>query len=98
VLPNAYLELSELIPWGWGQVEWALEMLVGTVPAAKLLYGSDEASEPESFWICARLARDVLERVLARFVERDQVGIGDAQRLGRLVLGGACRALHGLPT
>src|SRR6185503_20375214 len=39
VLPNVYLELSELIPWGFGQVEWALEMLVGTVPAAKLLYG-----------------------------------------------------------
>ena len=29
VLPNVYLELSELIPWGFGQVEWALEMLVG---------------------------------------------------------------------
>src|ERR671923_2080518 len=23
VLPNVYLELSELIPWAWGQVEWA---------------------------------------------------------------------------
>ena len=57
VLPNVYLELSELIPWGFGQVEWALEMLVGTVPAAKLLYGSDEAGEPESFWISALLAR-----------------------------------------
>ena len=33
VLPRVYLELSELIPWGFGQVEWALEMLVGTVPA-----------------------------------------------------------------
>ena len=71
VLPNVYLELSELIPWGWGQVEWALEMLVGTVPAAKLLYGSDEAGEPEAFWASAILARTSLERVLTRYVERD---------------------------
>lgn len=96
VLPNVSLELSELIPWGFGQVEWALEMLLGTVPAAKLLYGSDEAGEPESFWISALLARRSLERVLDRFVERDYVSAADADRLGRLVLGGACRALHGL--
>jgi uncharacterized protein len=96
VLPNVYLELSELIPWGWGQVEWALEMLVGTVPAAKLLYGSDEAGEPEAFWASALLARSALERVLAGFVDRDFVTVDEAERLGRLVLGDACRRLHGL--
>lgn len=96
VLPNVYLELSELIPWGWGQVEWALEMLIGTVPAAKLLYGSDEAGEPESFWLSAVLARAALERVLTRFVERDHISAEDAERLGRLVLADACRGLHGL--
>ena len=96
VLPNTSLELSELIPWGWGQVEWALEMLVGTVPAAKLLYGSDEAGEPEAFWISALLARGALERVLSGFVERDYLSRSDAERLGRLVLADACRALHGL--
>jgi len=96
VLPNVYLELSELIPWGWGQVEWALEMLVGTVPAAKLLYGSDEAGEPESFWASAILARTALERVLDRFVERDYVSAEDAEHLGRLVLADACRRLHGI--
>ena len=96
VLPNVYLELSELIPWGWGQVDWALEMLVGTVPAAKLLYGSDEAGEPEAFWASALLARSALERVLDRFVERDFVSEEEAERLGRLVLGDACRRLHGL--
>jgi uncharacterized protein len=96
VLPNVYLELSELIPWGWGQVEWALEMLVGTVPAAKLLYGSDEAGEPEAFWASALLARAALQRVLSRFVDRDYVSIDDAQELGGLVLAGACRRLHGI--
>src|SRR3990172_5166553 len=96
VLPHVSLELSELIPWGWGQVEWALEMLVGTVPAAKLLYGSDEDGEPEAFWASALLARASLERVLARFVDRDYVSVEQAERLGRLVLAGACRGLHGI--
>ena len=95
VLPTVYLELSELIPWGFGQVEWALEMLVGTVPAAKLLYGSDEAGEPEAFWISALLARRALERVLDGFVERDYVTAADAGRLGAMVLGESCLALHG---
>jgi hypothetical protein len=97
VLPNVYLELSELVPWGWGQVEWALEMLVGTVPAAKLLYGSDEAGEPEAFWASALLARSSLERVLARFVDRDFITADEANGLRRLVLGDSCRRLHGLP-
>lgn len=96
VLPNVYLELSELIPWGWGQVEWALEMLVGTVPAAKLLYGSDEAGEPEAFWASALLARSALERVLGGFVDRDYVSTDEAERLGKLVLADACRRLHGI--
>lgn len=96
VLPNVYLELSELIPWGWGQVEWALEMLVGTVPAAKILYGSDEAGEPEAFWVSALLARSALERVLSRFVERDFISVEDGRALGELVLAGSCRKLHGI--
>jgi predicted TIM-barrel fold metal-dependent hydrolase len=96
VLPNVYLELSELIPWAWGQVEWALEMLVGTVPAAKVLYGSDEAGEPEAFWASAVLARAALQRVLQGFVDRDYLSPGEAERLGALVLGDACRTLHGL--
>jgi hypothetical protein len=71
-------------------------MLVGTVPAAKLLYGSDEAGEPESFWASALLARSALERVLGRFVDRDYVSVDEARELGELVLGGSCRRLHGL--
>jgi len=71
-------------------------MLVGTVPAAKLLYGSDEAGEPEAFWASALLARSALERVLGGFIDRDYLSRDDAQRLGRLVLADACRRLHGI--
>ncbi len=96
VLPNVYLELSELVPWGWSQIDWALEALAGTVPAAKVLYGSDEASEPEMFWVSARLVREALQRVLTSFVERDYVTVEQAERIGRDILAGNTRRLHGI--
>lgn len=96
VLPHVYLELSELIPWGWSMVDWALEVMLGTVPGAKVLYGSDEAGEPESFYVSARMARAALERVLGTFVDRDHLTQAEAERLGRDVLAGNTRALHGL--
>jgi uncharacterized protein len=96
VLPNVHLEISELVPWGWSMAEWGLEVLIGTAPAGKVLYGSDEAGEPESFWLCARLVRGVLTRVLDGFVERDYVSVTEAERIGRDVLAGNARRLHGL--
>jgi hypothetical protein len=96
VLPNVYLELSEMVPWGWGQVEPALELIVGSVPAAKVLYGSDEAGEPEGFWVSALMARAALQRVLQGLVDRDYVAVDQAEHLGRLILGDSCRGLHGL--
>jgi predicted TIM-barrel fold metal-dependent hydrolase len=96
VLPNIYLELSELVPWGWSQIDWALEMIVGSVPGAKVLHGSDEASEPEMFWAAARLTRGSLERVLSSFVDRDWLTMEEADRIGRGVLAGNVRRLHGV--
>lgn len=96
VLPNVHLEISELVPWGWSMVDAALTTMLGTAPAAKVLYGSDEAGEPEMFWLAARLARGSLERVLGRFVERDHLTVDEAGAFGRMVLGGNTRRLHGL--
>jgi hypothetical protein len=96
VLPNVSLELSEMIPWGWGQVEPALELIVGSVPAAKVLYGSDEAGEPEAFWLSALMARRALERVLGRFVERDYLSEAQATDVGGRILADSCRRLHGI--
>jgi len=96
VLPNVYLELSEMIPWGWGQVEPAMELIVGSVPAAKVMYGSDEAGEPEGFWVSALMARAALQRVLGTYLERDHLGAHDAERLGRLILADTCRTVHGI--
>ena len=97
VLPNVYLEISELVPWGFGQVDAALEAVLGAVPGAKVLHGSDEASEPEMFWVSARLVRRSLERVLSSFVERDWLTVDEGERIGRGVLADNVRMLHGIP-
>ncbi len=96
VLTNVYLDISELVPWGWGMVDWGLEVILGTAPAGKVLYGSDATGEPEAFWLAARLARGALTRVLQGFVERGHLTAAEAERFGRMVLAENGRRLHGI--
>ncbi len=96
VLPNVYLDLSELVPWGWGQIDWSLEMILGAVPGAKVFHGCDESSEPEMFPTSARLVREALERVLGTFADRDFLSVKDAESIGRGVLADNVRRLHGI--
>jgi uncharacterized protein len=96
VLPNVYLDLSELVPWGWGQIDWSLEMILGAVPGAKVFHGCDESSEPEMFPTSARLTREALERVLGTFVDRDFLSTADAESIGRGIMAGNVRRLHGI--
>jgi predicted TIM-barrel fold metal-dependent hydrolase len=96
VLPNVYLDISELVPWGWGQIDWSLEMILGAVPGAKVFHGSDESSEPEMFPASAHLVRQALERVLGRFVDRDFLTVQDAETIGRGILADNVRRLHGI--
>ncbi len=96
VLPNVYLDLSALIPWAWSWIDWVLETLIGMVPTTKLLYGSDEASEPEVFWVGARIARKALDRTLAGMVDRDLLTPDEAEKVGRDVLAGNTQRLHGI--
>jgi hypothetical protein len=96
VLPNVYMDLSELVPWAWGQIDWSLEMILGSVPAAKVMHGCDESSEPEMFPVAARLVREALERVLGSFVDRDFLSVPDAESIGRGVLADNVRRLHGI--
>jgi hypothetical protein len=96
LLPNVYVDLSVLIPWtGWA-VERHLSDLIASVPASKLLYGSDQATEPEVFWIAARLARRALTKVLGDAVDSDYLLLEEAERIGRGVLAGNTRDLHGI--
>jgi hypothetical protein len=95
-LPNVYLDLSVMIPWASLGIDDKLTALLGTAPAGKLLYSSDEASEPEVIWIAARMSRRALERVLGDAVDRDFLTLQEAERLGRGILADNCRRLHGI--
>jgi predicted TIM-barrel fold metal-dependent hydrolase len=96
LLPNVYIDLSVLMPWASSATEPLLEVLLGMVPTEKLLYASDQASEPEVFWLSARLARRALERVLTGLVGRDYLTAPQAGRIGRGILAGNSRRLHGI--
>jgi predicted TIM-barrel fold metal-dependent hydrolase len=96
LLPNVYVDLSVLIPWAGSAIERLVADLVATVPTSKLLYGSDEASEPEVLWISARLARRALERVLSEAVDGDYLTAEEAEKAGRGILAGNTKTLHGL--
>ncbi|TMK84638.1 MAG: hypothetical protein E6G44_09695 [Actinobacteria bacterium] len=85
-----------MIPWASVGIEHKLTALLGTAPAGKLLYSSDEASEPEVIWIAARLGRRALEGALTEAVDRDFLTVQEAERLGRGILSENCRRLHGL--
>jgi len=96
LLPNVYVDLSVLLPWAASAVDQLLDGLLGMVPAAKLLYASDQASEPEVLWISARMARASLERVLGDAVDRDFLTADEATSIGHGILAGNTRRLHGL--
>jgi predicted TIM-barrel fold metal-dependent hydrolase len=96
VLPQVYLDVSITMPWASLAVDQKLEVLLGAAPPAKVLYGSDEASEPEVIWLSAQLAREALGRVLGTAVERTWLTEAEARRIGEGVLAGNARRLHGL--
>lgn len=96
ILPSVYLDLSEFLPWASLAIDRELELLLGVAPAGKLLYGSDEASEPEVLWLSAKMTREALIRVLETAIERDQLTMSEAERIGTGVLALNSRRLHGI--
>ena len=85
ILPHVYLDTSLSTPWASLAIDSRLEILLGIAPPAKVMYGSDEASEPEVIWLSALLAREALARVLETGVERAaaEPGRGAADRRRR---------------
>jgi uncharacterized protein len=98
ILPHVYLDTSLSTPWASLAIDSRLEILLGIAPPAKVMYGSDEASEPEVIWLSAHLAREALTRVLETGIERRHLNREAARRIGADVLGGNARRLHGLAT
>jgi uncharacterized protein len=96
ILPHVYLDVSITVPWASLAIDQKLETLLGIAPPAKVLYGSDEASEPEVLWFSAHAGREALGRVLGRAVERGWLVDDEARRIGAGVLGGNAARLHGI--
>jgi hypothetical protein len=98
ILPHVYLDLSIGIPWASLAIDRLIETALGVAPPSKVLYGSDEASEPEVVWFSAHVAREALARVLDRGVEHRWMTPSQATSIGEDVLAGNCRRLHGIAT
>ncbi|MCG6911435.1 MAG: amidohydrolase family protein [Deltaproteobacteria bacterium] len=96
IFPRAYVELSVMTPWSTLYIDRALELFLGSVPANKIFHGSDEASEPELFWLAARQTKAALKRVLTRAVELDMLSMENAKKIGTGILSRNALELHGL--
>ena len=53
VLPNVYLDVSELVPWGWGQIDWSLEISWALCPEPRCSTGATSRRSPR----CSRHRR-----------------------------------------
>lgn len=96
ILPRVYLELSITMPWSSLALDNLLELLLGVAPTNKVLYGSDESTDPEVLWLSSHVGREALERVLQRACDHGWTDAAEARRIGEGVLGRNVLRLHGL--
>ncbi len=96
VLPHVYLDLSGWQPWATTGTDGALQTLIGTVPTAKLMHGTDAYGEPEILWLGALLMKSSLQRTLQRAVDDDYLSADQAEDVAAGILGGNALRLHGL--
>jgi predicted TIM-barrel fold metal-dependent hydrolase len=98
IFPHVFVDVSLMLPWASLGIDQKLEMILGTTPGGKVMYGSDEASEPEVLWLAAKYGRAAFERVLTRAVEHDWLTLNQAHRIGKSALGDNALRLHGIAT
>jgi len=96
VWPQFHVDLSLAIPFlGTGTVHPLVEML-SLAPSSKLMYGSDVGGIPELFALSAEWGRSALGEALGWLVERGDLVLEDARRIGRQILADNATALYGL--
>jgi predicted TIM-barrel fold metal-dependent hydrolase len=96
IMPEVYIDTSVMVPWHSLAIDQKMEVLLGVAPPAKIMYGSDEASEPEVLWISAHIMRESLSRVLSKAVKDRWMDETAATEIARGVLAGNTRELHNL--
>jgi uncharacterized protein len=96
VWPQLHVDLSLALPFlGAGAVPALVEML-SLAPSSKLLYGSDLGGIPELFALSADWSRATLGEALGHLVERGDISLEDARRVGRQLLADNATALYRL--
>lgn len=95
VFPNVHLDTSVTTPWYSLALDQKLEAIMGLASAAKIMYGSDH-NEPEAIWLSAVVAREALERILTRGVERGWFDAEAGGLIGESILGRNAVRLHGV--
>jgi len=96
VWPQLHVDLSLALPFlGAGGVSPLIDML-SLAPSSKLLYGSDLGGLPELFALSADWARANLGEALSWLVERGDIDLEDARRVGRQILTDNATALYRL--
>jgi predicted TIM-barrel fold metal-dependent hydrolase len=96
ILPNVYLDLSLLSPWSSIALEQKLDVVLATVSPRRLIYASDEATEPEVVWFGAHVFRAALARVLERAVTTGWIPDDDHESVARAILRDTTVRLHRL--
>jgi predicted TIM-barrel fold metal-dependent hydrolase len=94
--PNAHLDLSLANPLAAHGVAPMLRQALETVPATKLLYGSDAYVTPEIYALAAERIRTDLPTVLESLVEDGYYTEGYAEAVARMVLRENAIELYGL--
>ncbi len=95
--PNVYLETSVTTPWSTLALDQRLELILGMVSPAKILHGTDEATEPELIWLGAHLAKEALTRVLGKAIADGWYSHSQAEAVAKGILSHNVLRLHGLP-
>ena len=96
ILPRVYLDTSINTAWASIIMDQKLEAVLGIAPTAKVMFGSDESTEPELAWISAVMAREALERVLGAAVERRWMTTAEPSASVAACWPRNCERLHGL--
>lgn len=96
IIPSVHLDTSITTPWASLAIDSKLEVMLGAVPTSKVMYGSDEASEPEVIWLSAHVGREALDRVLGAAVARNWLTEAEAHTTLAGVLGDNALRLHGI--
>ena len=94
-LKNVYVDLSEMIPFASipGAMDKTLHIL-DLAPPARIVFGSDGIIIPEVHWAGAKIGRQVLESVLAKFVETDVYDEDEAHKAANMILSENARRVY----